>query len=288
MAMRVFVWPLQAVGLDSESAAALAGVAASLLGSLGAMLAAADLARGQGAEDGGLRAAFFLAIWPGSVFLAQVYSEGLFLGLSLGALALLRRERWLWAAALAAAAVWTRATGVLLVIPFAWMWISRKEARSLITAACVAAPVAAWLVWRFTLGGSFGFVEAHYFGRGMLWLGPSSTDWQAAADDLIEGSPQAWAYRLMEFIAVAVGVATTALLWRRDKALAAYGAAVIFVAATSGASLGMLRYVLSAPALFLVPASFGRFAVFDRLWTLVCVLGLALLTITFSFGFWTG
>jgi riboflavin transporter FmnP len=92
----------------------------------------------------------------------------------------------------------------------------------------------------------------------------------------------------MEFIAVAVGLAVTALLWRRDKALAAYGAAVMLAAATSGASLGMLRYVLGVPALFLVPASLSRFALFDRLWTLASILGLALLAITFSFGFWTG
>ncbi len=288
VAMRILAWPLQAAGLDSVSAAALAGVAVSLLGALAAMLAAADLARGQGADEGGLRAAFFLAIWPGSVFLAQVYSEGLFLGLSFGALALLRREQWLWAAAFAVASVWTRATGVLLVIPFAWMWFGHRTGSRLVKAVCVAAPVLAWLAWRFTLGGSFAFVEAHYFGRGMLWLGPSWDDWRAAADSVLEGDPQAWAYRLMEFIAVAVGLVTTGLLWRRDKALATYGAAVIVAAATSGASLGMLRYVLSVPALFLVPASLGRVALFDRLWTLACVLGLALLAITFSFGFWTG
>jgi hypothetical protein len=58
------------------------------------MIAIADLAEGGLAEGEGRRAAFYLLIWPGSVFLAQVYSEGLFLGLSFGALALMRRRSW--------------------------------------------------------------------------------------------------------------------------------------------------------------------------------------------------
>ena len=42
------------------------------------------------------------------------------------------------------------------------------------------------------------------------------------------------------------------------------------------------------PSVFLVPAWLGRHAVFDRLWTLACVLGLAALALAFSFGFCSG
>ena len=78
-AMRTLSGPLRLFGLDPLAAATLAGVLISLLGTLGAVVALGDLAEEDAADDG-VRAGFYLLIWPGSVFLAQVYSEGLFLG----------------------------------------------------------------------------------------------------------------------------------------------------------------------------------------------------------------
>ena len=132
-AMALVARPLAALGFDPVGAATLAGVIVSLIAALFAMIAIADLARGDSEPDedaGGnaLRAAFYLAIWPAAVFLAQVYSESLFLALSFGALALMKRDRWGWAAALAVGAVFTRATGVLLVIPFGLAWLGERRA----------------------------------------------------------------------------------------------------------------------------------------------------------------
>jgi hypothetical protein len=78
------------------------------------------------------------------------------------------------------------------------------------------------------------------------------------------------------------------LLLRRDLVLALYGLALLAVTMTSGDALGMHRYVISMPALFLAPAMLGRSPVFDRVWTLGCCLGLAVLTLLFTFGFWAG
>ena len=296
-AIRVVAWPLQPLGLSPTTTAALAGIAVSLLGALGAMLAIFDLGRAGADEAQGFRAAFYLAIWPASIFLAQVYSEGLFLGLSFGALAMMRRGRWGWAALLAAAAVWTRATGALLLIPFVWTWlagrtrlwpISRPTLSGVAEALCVAAPALAYLAWRFTLGGAFDFVETHYFGRGLLWLGPSWDAWADMLSSFADAGPQTQAYDLFEFAAVIIALIASVALWRRDRPLATYGLAVLVIALTSGGALGMQRYALSLPALFLAPAAVGARPLFDRLWTLANCLGLALLAITFSFGFWTG
>ena len=60
------------------------------------------------------------------------------------------------------------------------------------------------------------------------------------------------------------------------------------MALTSGAAQGMHRYVMSAPALFLVSARLGRSAVFDRLWTLGNTLALAVFALAFSWDFWAG
>ncbi len=284
-AMALIARPLAASGVNAVGAAAVAGVAISLAGALAAMLAIADLAPGDAAEK--TRAAFYLAIWPAAAFLAQVYSEGMFLGLSFGALAMLRRERWIWAAALAVAAVFTRATGFLLVIPFGWAWLFGGR-RTLLRGALALAPLGAYFAWRVLFGADFDFVETRYFGRWPLALGASWDAWVDFAGALFAGDPQTRAYEWVEFAGVVASLVTSALYWRRDKALTLYGLAAFAVVATSGAALGMHRYALGMPALFLAPARLGRRPAFDRVWTIACALGLGALAMLFSFGFWAG
>jgi hypothetical protein len=306
-AMRVAAWPLSAVGLPGREAALAAGVLVSLLGTLGAMLALADLARP--ASDGGepkpdeageeIRAAFYLLIWPAAVFLAQVYTEGLFVGLSFGALAMARRRRWAWAAALAALAVWTRSAGAVLIVPFAWRWLAdgslwairRNEQRGRVVrdGLLATAPVLAYAAWRLAYGHDFFLVESHYFGRDMLALGRSLESYGQAWDDLMGASGrQASAYQVAEFASVAGGLGASLLIARREPALALYGLAIMALAMTSGAAMGMQRYVLAAPAVYLVAARLGRAPAFDRIWTLAGTLGLAVFTVAFSAGFWAG
>lgn len=299
LAMRALAWPLRPLGLDPVATATLAGVIVSLLGTLAAMLAIADLADSprEAGEGDGLRAAAYLLVWPASFFLAQVYTEGLFLGLSFGALALARRERWLLAALLAALATWTRSTGAVLVLPLAWMWLARGDlaalraqplSGALVRLGCVAAPAAAYLAWRVVFGARFDFVESCFFGRGLLWFGLTYHSWVEALQLATGGEPQARAYYLVEIWGVLVGAAATVALARRDPALALYGLAILVVALSSGAAQGMHRYVLSLPALFLVPARLGRQPVFDRLWTVGNALVMGVFALAFSYDYWAG
>lgn len=299
LAMRAVAWPLKPLGLTPVATATLAGTIVSLAGALAAMLAIADLAAGaEGAERGeGIRAAAYLLVWPASFFMAQVYTEGLFLGLSFGALALGRRDRWLWAGVLAALATFTRSTGAVLVLPLGWMWLQAggldglragRWRRALGALAAVAAPVVAYLAWRAVFGARFDFIETRHFGRGLLWLSLSWDSWREAFGLVAGGDAQARAYYFVEVWAIAAAVVATLLLIRRDPALALYGLAILGVALTSGAAQGMHRYVLSMPALFLVPARLGREPVFDRLWTFGNTLALAVFCLAFSYDFWAG
>ena len=79
-------------------------VIVSALGTLAAMLALYDLTHEALGEDGGMRAVFYLLIFPTSFFFVQVYTEGLFVGLALACLALLKRKHLVYAALLGAAA----------------------------------------------------------------------------------------------------------------------------------------------------------------------------------------
>ena len=64
------------------------------------------------------------ALFPMSFFFSAVYSESLFLALSVGAVYAARLDRWAWAGALGALAAATRSAGVVLLVPlvliYAW------------------------------------------------------------------------------------------------------------------------------------------------------------------------
>jgi hypothetical protein len=64
-----------------------------------------------------------MALFPGAVFFSMVYSEALFLALSVGAVYAARTGRWAWAGAAGALAASTRSAGVLLLVPLAVLWL---------------------------------------------------------------------------------------------------------------------------------------------------------------------
>jgi hypothetical protein len=97
LAIRALSTPLKVVGLNPIATATLAGVIISLLGAFGAMLALYDLTRDELDNSGGIRTAFYLIAFPTGFFLAMVHTEGLFVGLAFGSLALLRRRQWVGA-----------------------------------------------------------------------------------------------------------------------------------------------------------------------------------------------
>lgn len=69
-----------------------------------------------------------LALFPGAFWFSAVYSESLFLLLSVGGVLAARQQRWLLAAVLGALAAATRSAGVLLVIPIALLWWDARRA----------------------------------------------------------------------------------------------------------------------------------------------------------------
>jgi hypothetical protein len=294
LVMRVLAFPLRFAGMELIPAATLAGVLVSLLGTLVGMVALYEIVRPELGEAGGVRAAFYLLIFPSSFFLAQVYTEGLFIGLAFGALALLRRRQFLAAGALAALATWTRAVGVLLVIPIALTWLqTRQEATSLrcrlIRGAAIVLPVAAWLVWNAALGTPFHQVEEHFFSRGLLLVSESIDRWAEAFRSFTHAdNPQTPAYYALEFGSITLAAAACLLTLRRYPGEALFGLAVLGVSVGSGIPQSMVRYVLAVPSLFILLARLGKRPAFDRAWTVTGVLLLGLLATLFTFDMWVG
>ncbi|HVF25618.1 MAG TPA: hypothetical protein VNA23_06995 [Anaerolineales bacterium] len=303
--MRLFAFPLQVFGMNPIATATLAGVVVSALGTLMGMLAIYDLTRDSLGEEGALRAAFYLVIFPTAFFLTQVYTEGLFIGLSFMCLAMLKRENWVAAAIFGVCATLTRAVGVTLVIPMAIIWLRKGEwmdldlewrqiflqgirLRTLGRGLLASSPIIAFLIWKFSdLGIAFDYVEANYFERGFLSLGFAFSAWSNAFRSIFTGSnPQHTAYYITEFIGFAIGITACIAIMKTHPELAWFSLAVVLISWGSGPAQGIHRYVLGAPAVFVALANWGKNPVFDRAWTILSILLMGLNATLFAFNMW--
>jgi hypothetical protein len=339
--MWLFHWPLLVFGLDPTATATLAGVIVSALGALAGMLALYDMTYESLGEEGAMRAAFYLLIFPTGFFMVQVYTEGLFVGLAFSCLAMLKRNRWLEAALLGAGATLTRAVGIALIIPMALTWFRtgdwldidlewrqifywfKESWRALFLATrkifntifrihnpndpgwdwlkkelvvvvsfgkmlLAFAPLITFLIWKFShLGISFDTVESRYFGRGLLDFGGAFYNWSYVFSHyLFNGNPQRTAYFLTEILGLVVGIVTCFSCMKHYPEIAWFSLAVLIISWGSGPTQGIIRYILGAPAVFVMLAKWGKNRAFDRAWTIASILLMGLLATLFAFNFW--
>jgi hypothetical protein len=316
--IRLFAFPLRLLGMNPIATATLAGVIVSALGALVAMLALYDLSRDSLGEDGALRAAFYLIVFPTGFFLVQVYTEGLFVGLAFGCLAMLKRGNWWAAAALGAGATLTRAVGIALVIPMAVTWFRTREwyaldlewrqiyhsgipLRPLLRAILALAPLFTFLIWKFSyLGFAFDFVESNFFGRGFLNLGYAFYAWATSFYEMAVGfftgqdvqnyytfiNSEHSAYYFTELVGFIIALVACLKAFKKYPELAWFSIAVFIISWGSGPAQGIHRYVLGAPALFVQLAEWGKNPAFDRIWTIASILLMGLLATLFAFNFW--
>jgi hypothetical protein len=230
----------------------------------------------------------------------------LFIGLAFWALALIKRERLGWAAALAACAVLTRAAGILLVVPLLAAWFQRGDWRELdlewrqiyhrglpwhglAWLAVIFTPVIVYQLWRVSYYGlAFARVEDEFFGRGILSLGYSWFSWSNGLQAIFSGHPHAAAYYMLEWFAILLGLWACIAEIKRNPAIGWFGFLVVFFSLTSGPAQGMHRYVLTAPPVFLFLSRLGKSRAFDRGWTIASVSVMAVMALLFSYDMWTG
>lgn len=303
--IRIFAFPLQIFGMNPIATATLAGVIVSALGTLFGMLALFDLSRDSLGDEGALRASFYLIIFPTGFFLIQVYTEGLFVGLAFGCLAMLRRKQWLFAAILGICATLTRAVGGILIVPMLIAWFRTSEWmdldvewkqivhqrvpwRPLFHALLAFSPLIAFMIWKFSyLGLAFDYIEANYFGRGFMSLGYAFYAWSEAFRSMLAGTiPQHTAYYFTEFLGLAIGLVACIFCIRRFPEIGWFSFLVLVISWGSGPAQGIHRYILGAPAVFYALAHWGKNPVFDRAWTIASILLMGLLAMLFAFDMW--
>ena len=303
--IRIFSYPLLIFGLNTIATATLAGVIVSALGALAGMLALYDLTRDLLGEDGALRASFYLIIFPTGFFLTQVYTEGLFVGLAFGCLAMVKRNNWVAAAILGMCATLTRAVGITLIVPMLIVWIRTLEwmdldlewrqifhqgipLRPFYKAILAFSPLFVFLIWKFSrLGLAFDFIEANFFGRVLLDLGYAYATWSDAFRTMMAGTnPQHTAYYITEFLGLIIGVVTCYLCVKKSPELGWFSILVFLISWGSGPAQGIHRYILAAPAVFIILADWGKNPAFDRAWTILSIVLMGFLSMLYAFNMW--
>jgi hypothetical protein len=300
--IRLFAIPLSLLGLNPIGTAALSGVIVSALGALGGMLALYDLTRDPLGEEGALRSAFYLIIFPTGFFLVQVYTEGVFVGLAFGCLAMLRRKNWLLAAILASCTVLTRAVGIAIFIPLfinwlrtgAWTGLEWRQLfregislKPLGRALLVFAPLIIFLIWKFSSYGiAFDFVEKENYGSTFMNPGRALSVWVEAWLSIFMGIPPRTANYILIFFILVVGLVASFRTIREYPEVAWFSLAIIILSAGSGPPSGMHRYILTTPAIFIFLAKLGNNIVFDRVWTILSILWMGTLAALFALDMW--
>ncbi len=101
----------------------IAGVLVSLVAMFAALVVVHRLVALELGEELARPTVLLVAFAPMAFYLSAVYSESLFLALSVGSFYMGRRRRWVWAGALGALAALTRSAGVVMVVPLLLLYL---------------------------------------------------------------------------------------------------------------------------------------------------------------------
>jgi hypothetical protein len=262
-----------------------------------------------------------VVVYPMSFFLTAVYTESLFLMLSVGAFYAARRERWMVAGLCGALASATRSDGLMLIVPIALTYLYGPRGIE------ATRPVRHWYSPRFAPQRSFGWLAlmpaglAAYMGYLLIAHGApmapfhaARTDWGrvfagpfGAAVNLIgalpgdihgllagstrpvgPGDPLSWnSHDLIDLGFLAAAIAAAAASWRRVPLPYFVHGVIVLMFSSSFLSphsslQGLPRYLLPAFPLFIGAAS----RLVDRPRLRIGVLSVSAVLLTVFSGFW--
>lgn len=164
------LYPLLMRGLGWVVGSALvAGILISLACFVVALVLLHKLAALELGERDARGTVLLVAFFPTAFFFSAVYSESLFLLVSVGAFLTARKGRWAWAGALGGLAALTRNSGVLLLVPLAILFLQQERhgrRRQVLWLALVPLGLALYLGWSALV---LGDALAPYHAQA-LWL----------------------------------------------------------------------------------------------------------------------
>ena len=215
----------------------------------------------------GARAALYLLVFPTTLFFSAVYSESLFVALTLATFYHARRSQWWIAALFASAAALTRSPGVLLVAPLLLEYLMqrrfdlRKIRPDIAALAIIPATVALQMwYWSWRFGNMMATQEAQ-----MAWGGGwGSLTWPWRP--FVRFFQQPWLLNdvVNIWFSIALLVLTVLVLIKLRPSYGLYAVSCFLFVTSWGTLESVPRYGLVIFPAFIVLAHFGRKVAFDR------------------------
>jgi hypothetical protein len=235
------------------------------------------------------RAVLYLSIFPTSFYFGAVYTESLFLLLSLTAFACAKSKLWAFASLAVMLAAVTRPTGILLGLPLLLEWLAHKPRRPLEFAWLLTIPLGllsflAFLARAFNDPLAFWNTQSAFGRRNFDPSQPLAAIWRDLEPLLrvnLQTGPVAW--NVVLDLGVLAGVLILIpSIWRRLGAgWALYSLLAMLIPTASGTG-SLARYALVIFPALLVLARKGNDERLDRIILIVSPVLLGLLTVMFS------
>lgn len=240
----------------------IAGLLLSSAFMFGGMVYLYRLIRDDFGEDTAGRAVWLLAIFPTAVFFTSLYTEALFLFASVAAFYYGRKGYWAMAGAWGFLASLTRVTGLLLIVPLLYEYLSRrsfslKRVRpGFLWLALVPAGVACYMAFLyFSFGRPFAFAETQTAGWGHE-LTPIVSSFTHDIPFLFDES-EVWV--IYELAATALLAALTVVGFKMlPRSYSLYMLASLLFPLLGGTTKSMSRYLLVIFPIFAMLALFSR------------------------------
>jgi Mannosyltransferase (PIG-V) len=284
--------------------AILAGFVVSNLAFVGALVLLyllTDLELGE--HGAGRRAVGYLAFFPTAFFLSCVYTESLFLLLSVACVYFARRRWWAAAAGAGLLASATRNLGVVLWMLTAWEWLRcqgwrlRQVHQRVMWSETWSGVRAHWseltLISAIPLGllAYVAFLKLN-FDRPMAFIevqaawgrqnvGPVAVIARETRALLSTGLTKGDLSRVLNMGLLFGVLALVPFIWRRLGGGYALYVLILLLVPVSSSAMSLLRYALTLFPVFILLAGWGRRATVDRMVLASFAVGLGALTVIF-------
>jgi len=229
----------------------------------------------------------FLLIFPTAFFLNAIYTESLFLFLSLAAFYYGLKKKFLYAGIFGLFASLTRVTGILLFIPLIWEYLKNNDFKLKSVVSLKILPI--FLVPL----GTFAFFLYHYFKFGNFFLFFEVQKNWGRAFTLQKGhfdffsNPAIVNFILDVFFIVFVSIILYFVFKKLRASYGLYMLATIAVALSTGTFMSIGRYILVLFPIYILLAS-TKNQYLQQTWIFISTLLLAIYTILFVNNYWAG
>lgn len=228
----------------------------------------------------------FLLVFPTSFFLNTVYSESMFLFLSITTFYFALKKQFWKAALFAALASATRLAGVFLLAPLVVEFIQSKGWRALLSRDMLPLLLAPGGAFAFFLFHLYRFGDFFLYLKVESWWGRDFSDNVDGIDEILTHSGISnwiieWSFALFAFAAAIL------VLWKFRRSYGIYMLLSLSIAFTSGGTFGIGRYAMVLFPIYIFAATIPSMHV-KAAWLLTSTLFLSLDIVLFVNHYWAG